>query len=128
MPDAATLLLMYLRLAAVAHERHRPYQRDKFLVLVAAVAQELGRSDLAEVCRRRVLENNPGHMLKHSGSIGEALADEDFQPYMRRLLREWPYEKAEHVLAHPDVETTEASHFNEAALTDLLDLQVNGEI
>lgn len=124
MPDAQTLLLTYLRLAAVAFERRKPYQRDRFLVLVAVLAEECGRRDLAEACRRRVLQNNPGHMFKRFDSVGDALIDEDFHPYVRRLLREWPYEKAEHVLTHPDVETTEASHFHEAALTDLLGLEM----
>jgi hypothetical protein len=128
MPDAAKLLLMYLRLAAVAHERRKPYQCDRLLVLAAVAAEELDRWEFAEACRRRVLENNPGHMLKRFDSMAEALADDDFQPYLRRLLREWPYEKAEHVLAHPDVETTEASHFSEAALTALLGLEMERDV
>lgn len=95
MSERAQRVVLYLELARAAEWRQKRFVRDKLLVLAAAEAARLGRHQLAGFCRRRVLEHNPGHMLRDWESVSLALADERFQTYLRRVEAAFPPEKAE---------------------------------
>jgi hypothetical protein len=89
---------MYLHLARASQQRQRPLVRDKMLVLAGAVAAERGLRQVAACCRERVLSHNAGHLVGRYASLEEALGDERFQTYLRKLRRDFPLEKAEHIL------------------------------
>ena len=88
----------YLHLARASQQRSRPLVRDKLLVLAGAIAAERGLEQVAACCRQRVLSHNAGHMVGHYPTLSAALEDEQFQTYLRKLRRDFPLEKAEHVL------------------------------
>ena len=99
MPTAHEPLGMYLHLARASGQRQRPLVRDKMLVLAGAVAAERGLEQVAACCRERVLSHNAGHLLGQYPTFAEALQDERFQAFLRKLRRDFPLEKAEHILS-----------------------------
>src|SRR6186713_3350252 len=98
MSTAHEPLGMYLHLARASQQRSRPLVRDKMLVLAGAIAAERGLDQVAACCRQRVLAHNAGHMVGQYPTLAVALEDEQFQTYLRKLRRDFPLEKAEHVL------------------------------
>lgn len=98
MATPVALLDIYLNLAGAADEEGKPLQRDKFLVLSAAVAEEGGFAKIANECRLRVLASNPSHLLSHYRDMHAALASADFGDYLKQLARAFPFEKAEYLL------------------------------
>lgn len=98
MSTAHEPLAMYLHLARASGQRLRPLVRDKMLVLAGAIAAERGLDEVAACCRQRVLGNNAGHLIGRYATFGEALEDDSFQFYLRKLKRDFPLEKVEHIL------------------------------
>ncbi len=89
------LLFVYLHLARTCDLRRQPRERDKLLVLAGALAARLGLHLIARCCRRRVLTNNPGHLLSRFPTLALAANDEEFQHYLRQQQRAYPQERAE---------------------------------
>jgi hypothetical protein len=98
MAEPNELLPLYLHLARASGRRNRPWVRDKLLVLAGATAAERGLDLIAAYCRRKVLVNNPGHLVGHHPSLAQALEDERFQGYLAQLRRRYTRERAEHML------------------------------
>ncbi|HEV3025296.1 MAG TPA: hypothetical protein VGX76_22650 [Pirellulales bacterium] len=98
MTDIDELLALYLHLARASELRNRPWVRDKLLVLAGACAVERGLDLIAAFCRRRILSNNPGHLVGHHPSLAMAMDDERFQGYLVQLRRRYSRERAEHML------------------------------
>lgn len=98
MPATSDELALYLHLARASERRRRPLVRDKLLVLAAKTAVEMRLDAVAEHCRAKILAHNPGHILRHFDSMADALADEGFQVFFRRLAQSYPRERAEHML------------------------------
>jgi len=98
MMSPGNLLAMYLHLAAASHRRRRPHVRDRFLLLAAAAAAELGLSPVVAHCRKLVLEHNPRHLIGRWPTVQQALIDEEYLCFLRQLRRRYPQEKAEQLL------------------------------
>ena len=98
MSTAHDPLALYLHLAGASERRRRPLVRDKMLVLAAVAASERGLDLVAACCRRKVLGHNAGHLVSQYATLEAALEDERFQIYLRQLRRNYPVEKAEHML------------------------------
>ncbi len=118
--DQAQLLIVFLHLARAFELRRQPLDRDKMLVLAGAEAAELGLHPIGAICGRKILENNTGHMLRYYRSFSHALADDDFQVYLRQVRRAYPREKAELLLQEFGIElgnerATYASDYEYAA-------------
>lgn len=97
-------LIVYLHLARAFELRRQPLERDKMLVLAGAEAAEQGLHPIGAMCGRKILENNTGHMLRYYPSFAHALADADFQTYLRQVRRNYPREKVELLLREFGVE------------------------
>lgn len=89
------LLFIYLHLARTCDLRRQPRERDKLLVLAGSMAAKMGLHLIARRCRREILTSNPGHLMSRYPTFAVALADEDFQHYLRQQERSYPPEKAE---------------------------------
>ncbi len=116
----AQSLIVYLHLARAFELRRQPLERDKMLVLAGAEAAEHGLHPIGALCGRRILENNTGHMLRYYPSFAHALADSDFQFYLKQVRRSYPREKVELMLEEFGVElanerATYASDYEYAA-------------
>lgn len=96
-------MLAFVKLAGLSQSKQQLGPRDKFLVLAAAEATEAGCDDVAEQCRLLVLEHNPGHMLKRHESVALALANEEFQTYLKQARRFCSQERAEHLLTELEI-------------------------
>lgn len=110
MPTLEGMLDLYLHLAQASESQKRPLQRDKFLVLSVRIAHKAGFDRIAEDCRKRVLKNNPHHILKGYASVAEALKSEDIRYYTKQLMRIYPFEKAEYLLQRFRASGYEGSH------------------
>ena len=97
MPTPEKLLELYLHLARASERRQRA-QSDKFLVLAAGMALRAGFLDIAEDCRRRVLERNPTHLLGRYANMRDAARSDEVRLHARQLSRIYPFEKAEYLL------------------------------
>ena len=95
---SAEPLAVYLHLARASAVRQRPLVRDRFLLLAADEASRLGLADAAEHCRRIIIEHNRGHLLARWGSYQAAASEPDYQELLRRTVRQFSAEKAEHML------------------------------
>ena len=98
MPETSDELALYLHLARASEVRRRPLVRDKLLVLAGKTALEMRLEPIAEHCRAKVLAHNPGHILRNYATLAEALADEPFRVFYKRLSQAYPRERAEHML------------------------------
>ncbi len=99
MPDHERAMLVYARLASLAWQKQQFWGRDKFLILAGAAACRAGYRDVAERCRRLVLEHNSRHTIGGHSSFAQAMRSPAFRPFLKRLERFCNYEKAEHLLA-----------------------------
>jgi hypothetical protein len=97
-PSACETISAYLQLARAGRAAEAPAPRDGLLVLAAAAASELGLEPIAEGCRQLVLEHNPRHLVGRWATVDSALADEEFQGFLKQLRRRCPPERAEHLL------------------------------
>jgi hypothetical protein len=95
MRDHESAMLAYIRLAEVSQQKGQPLGRDKLLVLAAAAACRAGWPEVAERCRRLVLEHNPAHLIGNFPSVADALRSDDFSPLVKQHERLCGYERAE---------------------------------
>lgn len=98
MPETCDELALYLHLARASEVRRRPLVRDKLLVLAGKTDLEMRLEPIAEHCRAKVLAHNPGHILRNYATLADALADETFRSFFKRLSQAYPRERAEHML------------------------------
>jgi hypothetical protein len=98
MPATSDELALYLHLARASERRRRPLVRDKLLVLAGKTAVEMHLGAVAEHCRAKILAHNPGHILRNFSTMAEALADDGFRVFYKRLAQAYPRERAEHML------------------------------
>lgn len=104
MAQSENVLGLFLHLARASEQRNRPWVRDKFLVLAAVTASQDGLEQIAAFCRRKILSNNPGHLVGHHESIADALDDERFQGFVIQLRKRYSRERAEHMLSSLDID------------------------
>ncbi len=90
---------LYLHLARASESRGRPLVRDKLLILAGTCAVGMNLPEVACYCRKRILEHNPGHLLRRYPSLQEAMQQEEFLSYRNHLLKAFSLEKAEHMLS-----------------------------
>jgi len=95
---------LYLHLARAAQLRRHPLERDKLLVLAAALAAQNGLDYISRYCRKQILQHNPRHLLGRWNSVQDALLNEEFAAYLRQLLRRFPVERCEHMLRSLGIE------------------------
>jgi hypothetical protein len=98
MSDPIEILAVYLYLAVAAGKRLQMPDRDRLLVISTVNACHCGLPLVAAYCRRLILENNPGHMLRRWSSTEQALKDSDFLHFLKQIQRRFPQEKAETML------------------------------
>ena len=109
------ILGMYLHLASASEKRQRHMVRDKLLVLAGSCAMEMELPLVPAGCRRKILSNNPGHLLKKYSNFQQALADSAFQTYQKHLERDFPLEKAEYMLQSLGIDqaNARAAYYND---------------
>ncbi|MGL4553581.1 MAG: hypothetical protein ACRC33_20660, partial [Gemmataceae bacterium] len=73
--------------------------RDRFLMLAADAALQLGDPHEAERLRQRLLAGSRHHMLRPYASFAEAASAPDVQTYLRDLRLNYPPDVAEQMLA-----------------------------
>lgn len=74
--------------------------RDRLLVISGFIAARMKLPRISHHCRKLILENNPGHMIRKWESFEEALVTSDFQHFLKQIQRRFPQEKAETMLAN----------------------------
>jgi len=99
MPTAQEILSVYLQLARVSQRRRKAMARDRFLVLASMVAVDLELWDVADLCRRRILDHNPGHLVRRFESMRDAVGNEDYETLVTQLWRKYPFERLEYLLS-----------------------------
>lgn len=90
---------LYLSLAEIAGRQEERTRQVRFLFLAAREAAQTGFSEVADICRIRILEQNPDHPISRFPSMAEAMADPEIMTYGRELAEIYPPNKAEHLLA-----------------------------
>ena len=88
-------MVLFLRLANGFKERLLMQDRDRALVLAASCAALYQMPSVAEFCRRLILQNNHGHMVRKWTSMAGALGDPDFIHFLKQIRRKLPVEAAE---------------------------------
>lgn len=91
-------LALYLRLAQAFKQKLQMPDRDRALVLAGTCAAILDMKSMDDFCRKIILQNNHGHMMKRWGSFAEAVRMEDFGIFLKQLRRRFPIERAETVI------------------------------
>lgn len=91
-------LVLYLRLAQAFKQKRRMPDRDRALVLAGTCAAILKMNSVDDFCRKIILQNNHGHMMKRWDSFAEAIHMEDFGIFVKQLRRRFPIERAENFL------------------------------
>lgn len=92
-------MIAYLKLAQAYKARSMPMERNKALVLAAVAADMLQMDPMAEFCRKLVLQNNSGHMLRKYNSFADAVNDSDFGVFVKQLRRKIPFESVSGLLS-----------------------------
>lgn len=69
--------------------------RDRALVLAGTYAAMLQMHPVAEFCRKLILQNNHGHMLRKWPTFAEAIEEPDFATFLKQVRRRLPTERAE---------------------------------
>jgi hypothetical protein len=98
MADAEAMLGVYLHLARASNLRRQPMIRDKLLILAGVQAQEMGLDTISALCRHKILTHNGRHLVGQWPTLATALADDEFQSYLKQLRRRYSPEKTEHML------------------------------
>ncbi len=91
-------LTVFLKLAGAYQKKHQFPDRDRTLVLAGSCASLLDLEPFANFCRHLVLQNNRGHMIGRYSGFQAAVADDDFQVFLKQLARRFPFEKSESLL------------------------------
>lgn len=102
--DVGRQLALYLHLAKGAELRRQALVRDRLLTVACALAARAGLSAIAEGCRARIVEHNPGHALGRIRELSEALNSASAVRSVRRAQREYPIEYVEHLLANLQID------------------------
>ncbi|MEX2174629.1 MAG: hypothetical protein WD872_09730 [Pirellulaceae bacterium] len=96
---------LYLHLARAAELRRQPLVRDRLLLLAGVIADQLpGLFPIAEACRAKIIEHNPGHMLARWPTLGEAREHEELASLVTQLARRYGPEQAEQLLVQLGIE------------------------
>ena len=74
--------------------------RDRLLIISGFIAARMKLPRISDHCRKLILENNPGHMIRKWDSFESAITDSDFQHFLKQMQRRFPQEKAETLLAN----------------------------
>ena len=122
MSEPVDILGLYLHLAQASEKRQRPHVRDRLLVVAAASAARMHLFRISKYCRRKILQHNPRHVIRHWENIAEALEDVDFLSLLRSIQRRYPLEKAERLLASLGIERgreREAYYDDEELIRDM---------
>ena len=98
MADAEGMLGVYLHLARASKLRRQPMIQDKLLILAGVRAEEMGLQPISALCRHRILAHNAHHLVGQWPTLAAALADGEFQSYLKQLRRRYSPEKTEHML------------------------------
>jgi hypothetical protein len=98
------LLGSYLHLARAAELRRQPLVRDRVLVLAAVIAAQIDLAPIAAACREKVLAHNRGHVIGRWPTVGEALAEEDFQSLIVQLSGRYGPERVERLVEQLGIE------------------------
>ncbi len=88
-------LALYLRLAQAFKNKMEMLNRDRALVLAGVCAAILEMKGIAAFCRKLILQNNHGHMMKRWPTFTDALQAEDFHVFLKQIRRRFPVERAE---------------------------------
>lgn len=91
-------LVLYLRLAQAFKNKLKIPDRDRALVLAGTCAAILEMNCIDNFCRKIILQNNHGHMLKRWQSFSEAIRQEDFGVFLKQIRRKFSIERAESLL------------------------------
>jgi hypothetical protein len=123
MSNAERTAICYLRLATISRAKQQLAGCDRFLVLAGTAACRAGWLDVAEICRDRVLEHNPHHMLRRWDTLPEALRSDEFPVFLKQLDRFCPAERAEMLLSELDqsADLSDEASWHEIALEQLAD-------
>ncbi len=89
---------VYLHLSQVSLRCRQPQERNRMLVLAGTIASEIGLLSVAAYCRSEILLHNPRHMVRRWPTLEFALADTDFQQFLKQIRRRFPAEKVERIL------------------------------
>lgn len=92
-------LVLYLRLAQAFKNKLQMPDRDRALVLAGTCAAILEMKSIDNFCRKLILQNNHGHMMKRWESFAEAIHQEDFGIFIKQIRRKFPIERAETLLS-----------------------------
>ena len=95
-------LVLFIRLAQAFKKKLRMPDRDRALVLAGTYATMLEMRAVAEFCRRLILQNNQGHMLRKWPTFEDAVREPDFGTLLKQVRRRFPTEKAETLLEELD--------------------------
>ncbi|MDB2686896.1 hypothetical protein N9Y42_06760 [Mariniblastus sp.] len=88
-------LIIYLRIAQAYKNRLQMSDRDRALVMAGTCATVLQMHSIANFCRRLILQNNQGHMLRKYDTFAEALGDSDFGVFVKQVRKKLAPETAE---------------------------------
>jgi hypothetical protein len=91
-------LSLYSELAERYDHLGQVSMRDRFLILAADAALEVGQAGEAERIRLRLLQGSRHHMLRPYASFAEAARAVDVQTYLRDLRTNYPPEVAQQLL------------------------------
>lgn len=99
MPTRQDMLSVYLQVARISERRRKTMARDRFLLLAATAAVELGLGDVADRCREKILLHNPGHLVRRFDSLRAAVGDPGYEALVAQLRRKYPFERVEFLLS-----------------------------
>ena len=92
-------LIIYLRIAQAFKDRLQMSDRDRALVMAGTCGSVLQMHSIANFCRRLILQNNHGHMLRKYETFAEALQDSDFGVFVKQVRKKLSPEAAESKLS-----------------------------
>ena len=95
MLDPFEELILYLRLAQAYRSRLQMSDRDRALVMAGTCAHVMKMPQIAEFCRRLILQNNQGHMMRKYDTFAAAVEDPDFGVFLKQVRRKISPERAE---------------------------------
>lgn len=97
-------LATYLHLARAAELRRQPWVRDRVLLLAGVIAAQIDLAPIAAACRERILAHNRAHLVARWPTVGQALAEEDFQTLVAQLSTRYGPEHVERLVAQLGIE------------------------
>src|SRR5205085_9914762 len=98
MRDHEAAMIVYVQLAAISDQKKQRQVRDRFLLLAGVAACRAGWLEVANCCRKKLVESNHAHLANRHATLADALRDHDFQQLVTHWERYCPFEKAEAML------------------------------